>query len=111
MTKFKLMRKLKPLAIGKEAGACLAASAGLLLLLSDGSGDGTPTPPEPPGPWSPKWAIGDMLKSHTIDATWIVHQINYDNQQYYCEFSFAGSTQFIWIDAVALEDPSIYKVV
>lgn len=101
--------KLRFPKIPKKTGQLVVASLlGIGLL----EGAGSPSPGPGPGPgWTPKWSIGDDLRSTAIpDARWRVIWIDYTVKRYQCEFTFAGATSVIEVDAFQLEATTIYKV-
>lgn len=104
--------KLKLPRFSREAALSVgAALLGIILIPRINVSGGTPpVPPIGGGSWSPRWALGDLLKSRDLpDATWLVKLIDYAGKRYGCGFTWAGPTQDIWVDAANLEVPGIYK--
>lgn len=73
---------------------------------------GVPLPGgQPPSTWSPRWAVGDVLKSHNaINFQFQILSIDYSAKRYFIIRTFAGSTENAYVDAANIESADIYKV-
>lgn len=67
-------------------------------------------PVPPGGTWTPKWAVGDLIRSHNLpSASWTIYGVNYETRRYQVLFNFAGASDQIYVDAANIEGSDLYK--
>lgn len=108
--------KLKPPRFSRQSALTVGAGLLGLVLLRAGSSWPGPAPAPGPGippiggqPGTPKWSVGDVLKSTKLpSATWTILSIRYETKEYFARLDFAGSST-IKVFWTQLETSDFYK--